>query len=113
MDDDQGCQLALQMMVRKLFDTAEIKVFDDGNDVFNYFETAESIDMIFTDINMPGLSGDQLALKIKERNKKVLIFGVSGMEPDEEYLKIFDQVLTKPITIHSLNESLTKVFGNN
>ena len=68
--------------------------------------------MIFTDINMPGLSGDQLAVKIKEKNKKVLVFGVSGMDPTEEYLKIFDEVLTKPITMNSLNESLIKVFGN-
>ena len=112
VDDDQGCQLALQMMVHKLFETAEIKIFDNGIDAYDYCDTAESIDMIFTDINMPGLSGDQLAVKIKEKNKKVLVFGVSGMDPTEEYLKIFDEVLTKPITMNSLNESLIKVFGN-
>lgn len=111
VDDDPGCQLALQMMVQKLFESAEIKIFNDGGEAFDYVNSEKSVDLVFTDINMPGLSGDQLAMKIKEKNKKVVIFGVSGMEPNEEFLKVFDCVLTKPISLTSLNESLLKVLG--
>lgn len=98
-------------MVKKAFENTEVKTFQNGTSAFSYFDSTDNIDLVFTDITMPGMSGDQLALKIKERRKEIVVIGVSGMEPSDNLLKVFDLVLTKPITTAFLKESVERILG--
>ena len=111
VDDDFSCQLALDMMLKKLLNGVDIKTFKEGNEALIYVNKYP-VDLIFTDITMPGMTGDQLAIKIREKNDKIPIIGISGLEPNERYMKIFDVVLTKPINSECLNDLIQRIFSH-
>ena len=111
IDDDLTCQIALHMMLKKVLLNVEVWTFQAGLEALNYLETSQTIDLIFTDITMPGMSGDVLAMKIREKYDKIPIIGVSGMEPTEDFSQIFDFLLTKPINVECLRETVHKVFS--
>ncbi len=111
VDDDKTCEIALNMMLKKVLINVEIFGFKDGFSALNFLENSQEIDLIFTDITMPGMSGDELAVKIKGKYDKIKIIGLSGMESNEELSKIFDILLIKPINSQCLKETLHKVFS--
>jgi two-component system cell cycle sensor histidine kinase/response regulator CckA len=70
----------------------------------------EEIDLVLTDMVMPGLFGDQLALRLWEIQPKMPIIFISGnppeaLEPGIE-LEPFKNFLRKPFTVEDLLQTI-------
>ena len=81
----------------------------------NYKEKTP-FDLIFTDINMPGLNGVELLRKIKEHRifGKTPIIMMSSVGDQDTILQAVDhgadEYIIKPITAEKLEEKIKKVF---
>jgi DNA-binding NtrC family response regulator len=73
--------------------------------------------LMLSDIRMPGLSGIQLARKVKEINPKVKVILMTAFEiRDNEFSKVFpsmhvDGFVQKPIGISDLTNKILSIIG--
>jgi DNA-binding NtrC family response regulator len=73
--------------------------------------------LMLSDIRMPGLSGIQLARKVKEINPKVKVILMTSFEiRDNEFSKVFpsmhvDGFVQKPIGISDLTNKILSIIG--
>ncbi len=118
-DDEKECQLHIQKQVltifEKLNETIETYLYGDGKEVIRTLIKDENVmDILLLDINMPGLSGIQVAKAIRERNISILIIFVSAQE---QY--VFESIKYQPFrfvrksTINrELEPALIAAIGN-
>ena len=106
-DDDNRIRNILKKDISDIIPDAEIKLYSDGDSMLlNGMDT----DILFLDIEMPGMNGLELAEKIRETDKNIVIIFVSG---EEKYVwKAFDteplQYLRKPYSKDDLKETLVR-----
>jgi two-component SAPR family response regulator len=70
----------------------------DGIEIFNN----NNIDLVFTDYSMPETNGAEFAKKIKEINKDMKIFLMTGRPIEQN--ELFEEVLYKPINTEKFIE---------
>jgi len=69
------------------------------------FDAAPGMDIVLTDLSLPGMSGWELADAIKERAPKIPVVLLSGWDIDPEDVKkhkSVDMVLSKPVKIKDM-----------
>ncbi len=80
-----------------------------------YLHAPQKIDLIITDMNMPGLSGIDLAKKVKTLDKSKPIILCSGFTTDSDVQKAMeagiDAVLKKPTETLDLLKKIRTVFS--
>lgn len=90
-------------------DGHEVTMTSDGNELAATFEPGK-FDVIITDRATPGLSGDQVALLIKEKQPGVKVILLTGfgdlMATTNEHPEGVDLVLSKPFTIEDIRGAL-------
>ena len=102
IDDEPSVLRVLVLMLEKI-GCKSIDTADNGEQGISRIDR-NTYDLIFTDIKMPGLTGNQVLDHIKKRNHSTLIIGVSGtpwLLTDQ-----FDAALPKPFTKSELVEIL-------
>ena len=78
---------------------------------------AESYCLVLSDVRMPGLSGIQLAKRVKEINPNVKVVLMTAFEiRDNEFSKVFpstrvDGCVQKPIGIRELTNKILNITG--
>ena len=83
----------------------------------NFQSNAESYCLMLSDIRMPGLSGMQLARKVKEINPKVKVVLMTTFEiKDNEFSKVFpstqvDGFVQKPFHMKDLTNKILDIIG--
>ena len=74
------------------------------------------IDILVTDIVMPGYSGDQLAVKLTEQKPGLPVLFISGNAPNQLQTVVPLQegvnFLRKPFSLESLERSIAKLLQN-
>jgi CheY-like chemotaxis protein len=84
-----------------------------GDEGLNLFKNND-IDLVITDRSMPGLSGDQLAERIKKQSSSTPVILLSGfgdfMKDSGELPEFVDLIVSKPCTLASLREAITVVI---
>ena len=63
-------------------------------------------DLVFTDFNMPGMNGYELAREIKSRKQRMPIVLITGRSPGYVPPHI-DRILLKPFTVDQLRETIS------
>ena len=106
--------------VRKLFgmylkaDNHSVEFAENGQEGLRKF-SAGNYDLVITDRSMPDMSGDQVALAVKERNPKVPVIMVTGfgdiMNDNKQCPKGVDVVVCKPVTQTDLQRSIAQAVG--
>ena len=82
----------------------------------SFKSNAESCSLVLSDVRMPGLSGMQLARKVKEINPNVKVVLMTAFEiKDNEFSKVFpstqvDGFVQKPIGIRELTNKILSVM---
>jgi DNA-binding response OmpR family regulator len=80
---------------------------DEGLD-----ELDESVDVVLLDRMMPGLSGDEVLERIRDRELDCRVAMVTAVEPDFDILEMgFDAYLCKPIKSDQLYETVENLIG--
>lgn len=100
---------ALSFMVKDVY------LAEDGKEALNLYEE-QAPDIIILDIEMPYLTGLEVARKIRETNKTVPIIISTAYTNAEYFLEAFELNLTtyllKPISIKDLTAALKKCLTN-
>lgn len=93
----------------------EVMVAKNGEEAWKLFmENEGRFDYVLTDIEMPGLNGNELAQRIRERNMNagICIIAMTAHTSKEEYERYLqdgiDAIITKPFRRTELNKVLTE-----
>jgi DNA-binding response OmpR family regulator len=95
----------------------EVDGFTDPLDAYSHFqEDTDRYDAIISDVMMLGMSGVQLAKKLKEINKNVQIFFMSAFEFNEDHHSDLKEIevkdfLQKPFHMQQLVAMVEKHLG--
>ncbi len=107
VDDEQNALENLQGKMEEIPEIDEIILFSDPQEAFDYACT-QHVDVAFLDIKMPGMSGLEIAYKLKSINIKTNIIFVTGYPNyalDAFKVKASDYLL-KPASVESIQRSL-------
>lgn len=79
-DDDKLIIEQLQKYIKSYFNSAHIKCpetvcFDNGESLLS---DSDSIDILFLDVEMPGMNGIYIGNELKKRNRNIIIFIVTS-----------------------------------
>ena len=106
--DDEPYVLDLIEVILKM-DGHELTLARNGREGLQMFK-AGMFDIVITDLNMPEVSGVEMAKSIKDIDPKVKILLMSGDgEQDCGHPAGIDLVLSKPLRINSLKDVLAKL----
>jgi len=114
VEDDVNARVSTLEMLKNLFH--DITVATNGEDGLRAFEN-NTIDIVITDINMPGLNGIEMIEKIRAIDTKVAIFILSAHNDNQYFLDAIrlgiDGFIIKPLIfkqfINSLEKTLEKI----
>jgi len=116
VDDDADIVQVLKMGLLK--NRFLVEAFTNPEEALQSFKSnAGSFCLVLSDMRMPGLSGMQLARKVKEINPNVKVVLMTAFEiRDEEFSKVFpstsiDGFLQKPIGIRDLTNKILGLVG--
>ncbi|WP_459191307.1 HalX domain-containing protein [Halosimplex sp. J119] len=71
----------------------------------------DAVDVVLLDRMMPGLSGDEVLKRIRERELECRVAMVTAVEPDFDILEMgFDAYLCKPIRSEQLHETVENLL---
>ena len=77
-------------------------------------QSGERIDLLLTDVVMPGMTGDELATRLRRERPELRVLFISGYSEDSEaierVLRSGDGFLPKPFTIASLAHQVRQVL---
>jgi CheY-like chemotaxis protein len=85
--------------------------------LLRFKSNAHGFGVVISDIRMPGLSGLQLARKVKEINPKIKVVLMTAFEiKDQEFSKVFppthvDGFVQKPISMADLTNKILDLIG--
>ncbi len=105
VDDDRHGRAVL----RHLLELAGWTVYEasDGRQGLTVFR-ARAPDLVITDINMPGMTGVELATRIRTVEGHVPVLAVTRRPPEQGPERdVFDEVIVKPVSPRDLEEWLT------
>ena len=116
VDDDSDIVQVLKMGLLKNRFLEE--AFTNPDDALQSFKSdAESYCLSLSDMRMLGLSGTQLAKKVKEINPNVKVVLMTAFETrDDEFSKVFpstsvDGFVEKPVGIRDLTNKILSIIG--
>jgi len=92
-----------------LSDEYEVKMAESGDE--GLAELDETVDVVLLDRMMPGLSGDEVLERIRNRGLDCRVAMVTAVEPDFDILEMgFDAYLCKPIRSSQLHETVQNLL---
>lgn len=97
------------LYVAWLTDTYEVHTAYNGKDALAKLD--DSIDVVLLDRRMPGLSGDDVIVEIREQGLDCRVVIVSGALPDFDIIGMgFDDYLTKPVDVDDLHDAIERML---
>jgi two-component system response regulator AdeR len=92
-----------------LADEYDVRMAESGDE--GLAELDDEVDVVLLDRMMPGLSGDEVLERIRERDLDCRVAMVTAVEPDFDILEMgFDAYLCKPIRSQQLHETVENLL---
>ena len=115
VDDDATVRMLITDVLSELgYATIEAA---DGPSGLRALESESKIDLLVTDVGLPGLNGRQLADAARARRQGLKVLFVTGYAEnaviDHGHLEPGMHVLTKPFTLESLGSTVSELLGQN
>jgi len=119
VDDERDVEMLFRQKFRKELRTKNLElVFAfSGSEALNLLEEKHPPDVayIFSDINMPGMTGLELLEKVKQRFPKIKISMISAYGDSQNYDKAMQsgakEFFTKPIDFDSLKTEIKTLMN--
>jgi len=87
----------------------EVRMAQNGDEGLEMLDA--TVDVVLLDRMMPGLSGDEVLERIRDRDLECRVAMVTAVEPDFDILEMgFDAYLSKPIRSEQLHETVTNLL---
>lgn len=130
VDDNPGDNYFNKIIIEEAEVCEIIRTANDGTQALSYLTQAGELgqeesypkpDMIFLDINMPGMDGFEFLRQFERLDEnlksKVIIMLTTSNDPEEKKealaTKIVKEYITKPLDNATLVNLITKYFNNN
>lgn len=113
VDDDPNIINGLRRMLHSFKKEWNLFYAQSGKEALDTI-SKEQIDVIVTDLRMPGMSGAQLLHEIQERNPEIIRITLSGYSEEEMSIqssRYAHQSLSKPASPEKIKSTIEKAFG--
>lgn len=118
VDDEQDVEMLFRQRFRKEIrqNIVELEFAFSGQEALELLQSKEPPDVvyIFSDINMPGMSGLELLEKVKAQFPQIQVSMISAYGDDENYEKAISsgakEFFTKPIDFNSLKQEVHQIL---
>ena len=71
----------------------------------------DAVDVVLLDRRMPGISGDEVLAKIRERELRIRVAMVTAVDPDFDIIEMpFDDYVIKPVSRDDLFETINRLL---
>jgi two-component system, chemotaxis family, CheB/CheR fusion protein len=112
VDDEVDSLVMYEMLLGSL--GWKVYVASNGPEALLKFD--ESVDLVISDIGLPGMDGYDLIRELRERSRaRVAAIAISGFGTSEDVRKAlasgFDSHLTKPLRLSALLDTLRDIAG--
>lgn len=114
VDDEFHVLERFERMVSKIPELELCGLFETGQQLFTYLEN-HSLDVVFLDIEMPGVNGLQLSERIQSLNEDIDIIFVTAFNQyavEAFELEAVDYIM-KPLTEERLGKTLSRLLKTN
>ena len=109
VDDEQSIRDAYAMFLN--IDEHEVVPAADAAQALSLFEPGK-FDLVITDFEMPGMKGNELAIKLKQLSPAQRILMITAYpERCDSVTNPVEHVLNKPFTFEDLRGALAKVLA--
>lgn len=113
VDDEQDVKFLFQQKFRKEIKDKKIDLtfaFSGQSALKRLEEKIDTITLVLSDINMPGMNGLELLQKIKEKFNDLPVWMITAYNDEENYQQALDygcaDYLTKPIDFPELKKKI-------
>ena len=118
VDDERDVEMLFRQKFRKEIRSGliELEFAFSGQDALDRLQNTQPPDVmyIFSDINMPGMSGLEMLEKIKSQFPQIQVSMISAYGDDENYQKAVNsgakEFFTKPIDFESLKQEIQQML---
>ncbi len=112
VDDDENIRNVLSEMLDFL--GHKVASAQNGAEAFNALDSA-TYDLVITDLGMPGISGWEVARRVKEKNAKTPVMLVSGWGAQVDPARVLeagiDLVLNKPFHLDDVRRAISEILS--
>ncbi len=120
VDDERDVEMLFRQKFRKEVRQGllELEFAFSGNEALELLKSKQPPDVvyIFSDINMPGMTGFDLLEEVKEHFPQIKVSMISAYGDNDNYERAINsgakEFFTKPIDFDSLKEELHQMLGN-
>jgi len=121
VDDEKDVELLFKQKFRREIRSGKIELVfafsgEEALDILNDKQPPDVV-YVFSDINMPGMSGLQLLETVKKRYPAIRVSMISAYGDDENYQKAKEtgakEFFTKPIDFESLRAEILEIVNSN
>ena len=121
VDDERDVEILFMQKFRKEIRSGDLDMLFafSGREAIDILESSKPPDVVyvFSDINMPGMTGLELLEFIKEKYPKISVSMISAYGDSENYNKAISSgakgFFTKPIDFESLKEEVHELINQN
>ncbi len=121
VDDERDVELLFRQKLRKELreGSIELDFVFSGSEALELLQNQQSpeVQYIFSDINMPGMTGLELLEKVKTRYPEIQMSMISAYGDIENYQRAkksgAKEFFTKPLDFDSLKKELHQILGYN
>ena len=113
VDDEPNVLLGLQRQLRPMHKEWDMNFFDGGQKALD-FMAAKPVDIVVSDMIMPGMDGSQLLNEVVKRHPQTVRIILSGHAEREAVLRLVGpahQYLSKPCDADELRKAITGAFA--
>lgn len=120
VDDESSVRTLCELHFRKLINDGDIRLhfFLSAKECLDYLESTvrhPGGEVLFTDINMPDMSGYELLRKVRQRYPSIDVFMMSAYDDDSSRNKSFSLgargYFTKPVNYKELKHRISAEYG--
>lgn len=120
VDDEKDVEMLFLQKFRKEIRSGAIEMVfafsgQEALDILNDTKPPDVV-YVFSDINMPGMSGLELLAKIKNEYPDIKVSMVSAYGDSDNYSRAIEsgakEFFTKPIDFNSLKEEITNIINS-
>lgn len=120
VDDEKDVEVLFRQKLRKEVRSGDIELefAFSGNEALEYLRSHQPPEVmyIFSDINMPGMTGLELLDKVKAEFPQIQVSMISAYGDSENYNRAINSgakgFFVKPIDFDSLKGELNEIIGN-